>query len=131
MLETIFGRYRDHSLLVLRLFVGIVFFTHGTLKFMGGLQGFASYLAQHDVPLPGLMAPIVMAIEFFGGLGLILGTYTRLAALLLSGVMLVAMLTVTLKVGFAGGYDLNLVCLGGLLSLLLAGPGKPAIGGDL
>ena len=72
-----------------------------------------------------------MTIEFFGGLGLILGTYTRLAALLLSGVMLVAMLTVTLKVGFVGGYDLNLVCLGGLLSLLLAGAGKPAIGGDL
>jgi putative oxidoreductase len=131
MLETIFGRYRDYSLLVLRLFVGIVFFTHGTLKFMGGLQDFARYLAQHDVPLPGLMAPIVMTIEFFGGLGLILGTYTRSAALLLSGVMLVAMLTVTLKMGFAGGYDLNLVCLGGLLSLLLAGPGKPAMGGDL
>ncbi len=131
MLETIFGRYRNYSLLVLRLFVGIVFFTHGTVKFMDGLQSFATYLAQHDVPLPGLMAPIVMTIEFFGGLGLILGTYTRFAAFLLSGVMLVAMLTVTRKMGFAGGYDLNLVCLGGLLSLLLAGPGKPAIGGDL
>ncbi len=131
MLETIFGRYRDYSLLVLRLFVGIVFFTHGTLKFMGGLQGFARYLAQHDVPIPELMAPVVMTIEFFGGLGLILGMYARAAALLLSLVMLVAMLTVTLKVGFAGGYDINLVCLGGLLSLLLAGPGHPALGGDL
>jgi hypothetical protein len=47
------------------------------------------------------------------------------------GIMLVAMLTVTLKVGFAGGYDLNLACLGGLLALLLAGPGKPAVEGDL
>jgi len=131
MLETIFGRYRNYSLFVLRLFVEIVFFTHGTLKFMGGLQGFARYLAQHDVPLPVVMAPIVMTIEFFGGLGLILGMYTRAAALLLGIVMLVAMLTVTLRIGFAGGYDLNLVCLGGLLSLLLAGPGEPAIGGDL
>ena len=58
MLEAIFSRYRDYSLLVLRLFVGIVFFTRGTLKFIGGLQGFAKYLAQHDVPLPELMAPI-------------------------------------------------------------------------
>ncbi len=131
MLETIFGRYRDYSCLVLRLFVGGVFFIYGTIKFLGGLQGFAKYLAQHDVPLPGLMAPVVMAVEFFGGLGLLFGAFTRTAALLLSIVMLVAMFTVTLKVGFAGGYDLNLVCLGGLLSLLLAGPGEPALGGDL
>ena len=33
--------------------------------------------------------------------------------------------------GFAGGYDLNLALLGGLLALLLAGPGKIAHGGDL
>ena len=131
MLEKIFGPYRDYSLLVLRAFVGIVFLAHGTLKFLGGAQGFAGYLEQHGVPLPGLMAPIVMGIEFFGGLAVILGTGTRLAALLLSGVMVVAMLTVTLKVGFAGGYDLNLACLGGLLALLLAGAGKPAVGGDL
>ena len=131
MLEKIFGPYRDYSLLVLRAFVGIVFLAYGTLKFLGGVQGFAGYLEQHGVPLPGLMAPIVMAIEFFGGLAIILGTSTRLGALLLSGVMVIAMLTVTFKVGFAGGYDINLACLGGLLALLLAGPGKHAVGGDL
>lgn len=131
MLEEIFGHYRDYSLFVLRGFVGIVFLTHGSLKFLGGVQGFAGRLGQQGVPWPELMAPVVVALEFFGGLAIILGTATRLTALLLSGVMLVAMLTVTLKVGFAGGYDLNLACLGGLLALLLAGPGKPAVGGDL
>jgi uncharacterized membrane protein YphA (DoxX/SURF4 family) len=45
--------------------------------------------------------------------------------------MVVAMITVTLPRGFAGGYDINLALLGGLLALLLAGPGKPAAGGDL
>jgi uncharacterized membrane protein YphA (DoxX/SURF4 family) len=131
MLEKIFGPYRDYSLLVLRAFLGTLFLAYGTLKFLGGVQGFAGYLGQHGVPLPRLMAPIVMAIEFFGGLAIILGTATRLAALLLSGLMVVAMFTVTLKVGFAGGYDINVACLGGLLALLLAGPGKPAVGGDL
>jgi putative oxidoreductase len=131
MLEKIFGPYRDYSLLVLRAFVGIVFVAYGTLKFLGGVQGFAGYLEQHGVPVPGLIAPVIMGVEFFGGLGIVLGIGTRLAALLLSGVMVIAMLTVTRKVGFAGGYDLNLVCLGGLLALLLAGPGKPAVGGDL
>ena len=131
MLEKIFGPYGDYSLLVLRVFLGIVFFTYGTLHFVGGVQSVAGFFAQHGIPLPGLMAPMVTAIEFFGGLAIILGTGTRIAALLLSGVMVVAMLTVTLKAGFSGGYDLNLACLGGLLALLLAGPGKPAVGGDL
>jgi len=130
MLAKIFGPGRDYSLFVLRIFVGIVFLVHGYLK-LGNMGGFVGFLQQHGVPFPGIMALLVAAIEFLGGLALILGTLTRLAALLLSGVMVVAMLSVTLKVGFAGGYDVNLACLGGLLALLLAGPGKPAVGGDL
>ena len=131
MLEKIFGPYRDYSLFVLRLFVGIVFLVHGALKLFGGVGGFAGFLEQAGVPLPGIMAPVVAAVEFFGGLAILLGTGTRIASLLLTAVMVVAMITVTLKVGFAAGYDLNLALLGGLLALLLAGPGKPAVGGDL
>ncbi len=131
MLEKIFAPYRDYALFVLRFFVGIVFLGHGALKLFGGLGGFAGFLQQAGIPMAGVMAPIVAAIEFFGGLAIILGTSTRLASLLLAGVMVVAMITVTLPGGFAGGYDLNLALLGGLLALLLAGPGKPALGGDL
>ncbi|MFQ5849371.1 MAG: DoxX family protein [Candidatus Binatia bacterium] len=131
MLEKIFGPYKDYSFLVLRLGVGSVFIGYGTIKFYGGLGSVASYFAQLGIPLPGIMAPVVAATEFFGGLAIVLGISTRLAAILLSAVMLVAMATATLAMGFAGGYDLNLALLAGLLCLLLAGPGKPAIGGDL
>jgi len=131
MLEKIFSPYRDYSLFILRLFVGAVFIAHGALKLFGGLGGFAGFLQQHGVPAPDLMAPFVAGVEFLGGVAIILGLGTRTAALLLAGVMVVAMATVTLKVGFAGGYDLNLALLGGLLALLLAGPGKIAHGGDL
>jgi len=132
MLEKIFGPCRDYSLFVLRLFVGGVFVAYGALKLFGGLQGFAGFLQQHGVPAPELMAPFVAGVEFLGGVALILGLGTRTAAILLSIVMIVAMATVTLKAGFAGGYDLNLALLGGLLALLLAGPGKKlAHGGDL
>ena len=131
MLEKIFGCGCDYSLVILRLFVGGVFIAHGWLK-LANLQGFAGFLEQAaGVPFPGVMAPAVAAVELFGGLALVLGASTRLAALLLTGVMVVAMLTVTLPRGFAGGYDLNLALIGGLLALLLAGPGKPAVGGDL
>ncbi len=131
MLEKIFAPYRDYSLFVLRLFVGGVFITHGALKLFGGLKGFAGFLQQQGVPQPDIMAPLVAAVEFLGGVAIILGLGTRTAALFLTGVMIVAMLTVTLKVGFVGGYDINLALLGGLLALLLAGPGKIAHGGDL
>ncbi len=131
MLEKIFGPYRDYSLLVLRLFVGAVFLVYGSLKLFGGLEGFAGFLAQTGVPLPQIMAPVVAAVEFLGGVAILLGLGTRLAALLLTGVMIVAMITVTLPKGFAGGYDINLALLGGLLALLLAGPGKLSHGGDL
>jgi len=131
MLEKIFGPCCQYAPFVLRLFVGVVFLGYGWLHLFGDLGGFAGFLQQVGVPLPGIMAPAVAAVEFFGGVALILGTGTRIAALLLSCVMVVAMITFTLPRGFAGGYDLNLALLGGLLALLLAGPGKPAIGGDL
>ena len=131
MLEKIFSPYRDYALFVLRLFVGIVFLVHGALKLFGGLEGFAGFLAELGVPLPGITAPMVAAIEFFGGLGILLGSGTRISALLLTGVMVVAMITATIPRGFAGGYDLNLALLGGLLALLLSGSGRPAMGGDL
>ena len=131
MLEKIFAPYRDYSLFVLRLFVGAVFIAHGALKLFGGLKGFAGFLQQAGVPAPEIMAPLVAAVEFLGGVALVLGLGTRTAAIVLSVVMIVAMATVTLKAGFAGGYDINLALLGGLLALLLAGPGKIAHGGDL
>lgn len=131
MLEKIFGRYRDYSLLVLRLFVGAVFLAHGSIKLFGGLNGFIIFMIQHRVPLARVMAPVVAAIEFLGGLAIIVGLGTRTASLLLSCVMIVAMITVTSHRGFSGGYDINLALLGGLLALLLAGPGKLAHGGDL
>jgi uncharacterized membrane protein YphA (DoxX/SURF4 family) len=131
MLEKIFGPYCEFAPFVLRLFVGLVFLVHGALKFFGGIQSFAAFMEQAGVPLPQIMAPLVAAIELFGGLGILLGTGTRISALLLAGVMVVAMITVTLAKGFAGGYDLNLALLGGLLALLLAGPGRLAVGGDL
>ncbi len=131
MLEELFAPYREYSLLFLRLALGGSFIAQGVIKFIGGVDGVASYFFKLGVPFPGVMAPVVVAVEFFGGVAIVLGTSTRLAALLLSVVMIVAVATVTFAKGFAGGYDLNIAMLGGLLCLLLAGPGRPAIGGDL
>jgi putative oxidoreductase len=130
MLEKIFEPLKDYSILVLRLGVGGVFIGHGYLK-LTALQQFASFLEQAGTPFPGIMAPAVAAIEFLGGIAILLGTSTRVAALLLIVIMAVPMITITLPRGFAGGYDMNLAILGGLLCLLFGGPGKCALGRDL
>jgi putative oxidoreductase len=100
---------------------------------------FAGMLTNLGIPAPGPMAWIVGIVEFFGGLALILGFLVRPAAALLTIDMLVAMFKVHLSQGFnfmhitgmtdtgptfgMPGYEVNLLYIGGLLSLLLSGGG--------
>jgi putative oxidoreductase len=51
------------------------------------------FFASLGIPLPGLMAPAIASLEFFGGILLIVGLGTRLIGLLLAGNMFVAYLT--------------------------------------
>jgi putative oxidoreductase len=72
------------------------------------------------------MAILAGLAEFGGGILVILGFLTPLAALALIGVMIVAVLTVHLKNGFFvanGGYEFNLALAGMALTLLIVGAG--------
>jgi putative oxidoreductase len=76
------------GLLALRLALGLIFFSHGYPKLAhqgGGMQGF---FIQHG--LPGYFVYISGVLEVFGGLLLVLGLFTRGAALLLAIEMAVA-----------------------------------------
>lgn len=82
------------------------------------------------VPAPGLFAVIVTLVEFLGGLALILGFFTRIAAVLLAVDMLVAILTVHLPSGFFtnnGGFEFPLVLLAASIALVVTGPGEAAL----
>lgn len=120
-------------MLFLRFSVGIVFLVHGVGKLLNlgptaiGVQNFAGYLASLGVPLPLLAAWIVTVVETFGGLAILLGLFTREAALLLSLDMLTAFFLVHLPNGFAvqnGGYEMVLLLFFGCLTLLFSGPGE-------
>jgi putative oxidoreductase len=119
------------GLLVLRVAVGTIFLVHGWEKLFGRWGGgFAEFLLHYDLPAPGLVAPLVAALEFFGGLLLLVGFATRWVAPLLALEMIVAAAVVHLEHGFfvfrpygQWGYEYHLVLLGALGCLFLAGGG--------
>jgi putative oxidoreductase len=121
----------DVGLLVLRLVLGVIFIGHGAQKLFGSfggprISGFTKMLEQLSVKPAKPMAILAGLAEFVGGILVILGFLTPLAALILIGVMIVAVLTVHLKNGFFntnGGYEFNLALAGMALTLLIVGAG--------
>src|SRR3989337_594122 len=85
----------DLGLLLIRTMVGVVFVFHGAQKLFGafggpGLEGFTGFLTQLEGPMPAGSAGLAPVAEFAGGLALIAGLGTRIAAVPLLVTMLVA-----------------------------------------
>jgi putative oxidoreductase len=141
----------DLGLLFLRLVIGGLFAIHGYPKLFGGSgrtvppdvahvlgQGFvqaearggpanfAQTVSQVGAPAPGLLAWLVGALEFFGGIMLALGWFTRPLAALLGAEMAYAISRVHWRNGLIGpgGFEFPLAMLGGCVALFLAGPGR-------
>jgi putative oxidoreductase len=129
----------DWAAIPLRLIVGYGFMEHGFAKLMRGPEDFAAILAALHMPLPLLLSWATIAVEIFGGLAVLLGLFTTLAALPMIAVLLVAIVTVHLPNGFSSikllsvdamgahfgqpGYETDLLYLAAIIALLLAGPG--------
>ena len=114
----------------IRAIVGIVFLLHGGQKlFVFGVHNVAGMMGSLGIPLPSVAAAVVTWVEFLGGAALLLGVFTRLAALLLAVDMLVAVLKVHLKGGFflPMGFEYALTLLVTNLALAIAGPGAAAV----
>ncbi len=125
----------DIALLVLRLVLGGVFAAHGAQKLFGsfggpGIEGTAGFHEQLGIKPAKPMAILAGLAEFVGGILVIAGFLTPLAALALIVVMIVAILKVHLENGFfaaSGGYEFNLVLIAVAVALLLAGSGAYGI----
>ncbi len=97
---TLFGS-TGTGLAVLRVVVGIVFLMHGGQKlFIYGFHNVGGFMQQLGIPLPQVAGVVVTLVEFFGGLALLLGLFTRWAAVLIACDMLVAVTVVHLRGGF-------------------------------
>lgn len=78
--------------LTLRLVVGVAFIKTGWGK-LQHLDRVEKFFASLEIPAAHIQAPMVAGIEFVGGILLLLGLGTRLAAALLTAVMAVAIYT--------------------------------------
>jgi putative oxidoreductase len=91
-------------LTIARVVLGVVVFAHGAQKLLGwfGGPGLSATLRtfRDHLRIPAPLAFLAIAAEFFGGLGLIVGLLTRIAALGIAITMVVAMVMVHLRYGF-------------------------------
>lgn len=124
--------------LVLRVILGVVFLAHGYLAaFVFTPAGMAGFMGQVGIPLPTVSAWFAIAAHLVGGVALLAGLYTRLAALLNAVVMAGAVLFVHLGQGFfmqpinggaaVGGYEFSLTVLAASVALVFTGPGVFAL----
>ncbi|WP_078578470.1 DoxX family protein [Salipaludibacillus agaradhaerens] len=105
--------------LLLRVVLGLVFLGNGAAKFQGGIENTVGWF--DSIGLPGGLAYVVAIIELVGGIALILGLGTRIAAALMGLIMIGAIFTVNLEGGFLNGYAFDLVLLVVAAHLVLNG----------
>lgn len=123
----------DAALLVLRLALGILILLHGLSKLPPPPEFVAGELAKHN--LPAALAYGVYLGEVVAPVLIIIGVWTRLAALVVVVNMVVAILLVhlpsLLKLNPVGGYALELqaMYLFTALALMLTGAGRFSVGG--
>ncbi|MBI3560822.1 MAG: DoxX family protein [Gammaproteobacteria bacterium] len=81
------ARFAPYAALVLRLGVGSMWISHALLKYLVfTLPGFAGFLASHG--MPSFLAWPVFVLEIGGGVFILLGVYSRWAALLLIPILI-------------------------------------------
>ena len=117
--------------IAVRVILGIIMIAHGAQKLEMGPANFGQGLAGMGVPFPVLTGYVVTFAELIGGILLVVGLLSRLAALLLTVNLTVGILLVNVGIGFltppgasSSGVELPLALIAGFLAILLAGPGK-------
>ncbi|HKJ00588.1 MAG TPA: DoxX family protein [bacterium] len=121
---------------ILRLALGLMIFPHGAQKLLGlfggyGFKGTMGYFTG-SLGIPYVFGVLAILAEFFGGLGLILGLFGRVAALGVGATMVVAALTAHRQNGFfmnwtgqqqGEGYEFHLLAAAIAVAILVLGSG--------
>ena len=115
----------DYAWLAIRIALAVVLVLHGYQKLAGGMEMFTGMLDKLGFPLPALMAWIVALLEFFGGLAIAIGLWTRDVAALVT-IQFVVILLFVKKFAFPAS-DVDLIIFAAALALTLVGAGSMSV----
>ena len=118
--------HQQVGLLVARILLGALFVVSGYTK-MVGIEGVVGYMSSSGLPVSAGLAWLAAIIELVGGLALILGVHSSIAAIVLAIYLIPVTLFLHVKVGDQANMVQalkNAAIIGGLLHTFLAGPGK-------
>jgi putative oxidoreductase len=134
----------DYTLAIARVVLGVIFFAHGSQKVLGWFGGYGFHgtmgFFTNQLHIPALFAFLAIMAEFLGGLGLILGLLTRIAAFGIACEMLVAVLMIHYQFGFfmnwAGtqkgeGFEFHLLVIAIAIMLIVKGGGALSVDGAI
>lgn len=113
------------GLLFIRVAVGAVFLSHGWMK-IGNVDMVTGMMSHMGVIAPGFFGPFISWLEVIGGLMLIFGILTRVAAAALGIEMIFAIFLTGIGRGF-GPHELEILLMAGSLGIALLGSGKFAL----
>ena len=125
------ARTAPYAAFGLRVSLGVLFLAHAGLKlFVFTPAGTAQFFG--TLGLPATLAYATIAAEVLGGIALVLGVWTRVAALALTPILLGAILTVHGHAGFFfnnpnGGWEFPALWIVGLVVVALLGDGAFAL----
>jgi len=117
------NRLQPVALLVMRLVLGAIMIAHGYHKVFGGFHHHFEMVG--SLGIPAWMAYLSAGTEFFGGIAIVLGLFTRFFALAIVIEMGVAIWKVHFKNGLMGngGYEFPMALAAIALALLCFGGG--------
>jgi putative oxidoreductase len=125
----------SYTTIPLRLIAGVIFAAHGAQKLFAwfggyGLDGTGQWMDSIGLSPGYLMALMAGSAEFFGGLLLIVGLFTKPTSFVLSVLLIVAIFSFHINNGLFmsnNGYEFGLSLLAITLALLIQGGGKHSI----
>jgi putative oxidoreductase len=140
MLSDLFSTDPDWTQTIIRLILGVVFFAHGAQKVLGwfggpGLKSTIAMMRQH-LGLPVPLAFLAVAAEFLGGLGLIVGLLSRVAAVGIAVIMFAAIFMVHGRNGLflnwfgdrkGHGYEYHLLAIALAAAIVVRGSGAASL----
>ena len=126
MTEAKFSENKLHDIVHfgVRIVVGTIFIAHSLGKFNPGFVGFLN-----QIGIPAEMQFLIALAEFVPGILIIIGVLTRISASILSIIALGAIFHVKHASNLTGqgGFELELLLLVSVLSVIVAGPGRVSL----